>query len=152
LRLEDAARDVAEGNITLEEELDAALHNAVTERSIRLEGQGAFHNPPEQSITYELDMEAFQRSAKAIAARQERTAALMRNARPIPSSNINPSVSNSSVCGRGGGVRILPPLSPSHNSCSPHTSPCCYDSGLCYRAAGQCIDHCGSISYAPVIC
>ncbi len=40
-RLEDAARDVAEGNITLEE-LDKALHDAVTERNIRLAGQAAF--------------------------------------------------------------------------------------------------------------
>jgi hypothetical protein len=40
-RLEQAARDVADGKITLEE-LDKALHNAVTERNIRLADQGAF--------------------------------------------------------------------------------------------------------------
>jgi hypothetical protein len=58
---------VADGKITLEE-LDAALHNAVTERNIRLGGQGAFYNPPEEPATYEFNMEAFQRSARAIAA------------------------------------------------------------------------------------
>jgi hypothetical protein len=40
-RLERAARDVADGKITLEE-LDQALHNAVTERNIRLADQEAF--------------------------------------------------------------------------------------------------------------
>jgi hypothetical protein len=137
---------VAEGNITLEE-LDKALHDAVTERNIRLGGQGAFYNPPEQSTTYELNMEAFQRSARAIAARRERTAALMRNARPLPSSNNNPSVSNSSVGGSDPSSHIA-----ELQLLALHTSPFCYDSGLCYRASGQCIDHCGNIPYAPVIC
>ncbi len=40
--LEEAAKDVADGKITLEE-LDKALHDAVTDRNIRLAGQGAFY-------------------------------------------------------------------------------------------------------------
>jgi hypothetical protein len=44
-------------------------------------------------------MEAFNRSARAISTRRERTAAMTRNARPLPSSNINPGISNSSVEG-----------------------------------------------------
>ncbi len=40
-RLGDAARDVADGKITLEE-LTKALHDAITDRNIRLAGQGAF--------------------------------------------------------------------------------------------------------------
>ncbi len=80
-RLERAARDVADGKITLEE-LDKALHDAITDRNIRLGGQGAFHNVSEQPATIEFSMEAFQRSARAIAARRERTAELMRKARP----------------------------------------------------------------------
>jgi hypothetical protein len=44
------------------EELDAALHNAVTAWNIRLENQGAFYNPPDQPTTIELKMEAFNRS------------------------------------------------------------------------------------------
>ncbi len=44
-------------------------------------------------------MEAFQRSAAAIARNRERTAALMRAAKPRPSANINTSISNSSVEG-----------------------------------------------------
>jgi hypothetical protein len=59
---------VADGTITLEE-LGKALHDAVTERNIRLGGQGAFYNPPEQPTTIELNMEAFNRSARAIAIR-----------------------------------------------------------------------------------
>ncbi len=84
-RLERAARDVADGKITLKE-LDKALHDAVTDRNIRLGGQGAFHNVSEQPVTHKFSMEAFQRSARAIAACRERTAELMRNARPLPSS------------------------------------------------------------------
>ncbi len=42
-RLEQAARNVADGKITLEE-LDKALHNAVTERNVRLADQGAFYD------------------------------------------------------------------------------------------------------------
>jgi hypothetical protein len=45
-RLEEAARDAADGKIKLEE-LDKALHDAVTARNIRLAGQGAFYSPPE---------------------------------------------------------------------------------------------------------
>jgi hypothetical protein len=97
-RLEDAARGVADGKITLEE-LDKALHGAVTDRDIRLAGQGAFYNLPEEPATYEFNKEAFQRSAREFAARRERTAALMRNARPLPSSGIQPNVLNSSVGG-----------------------------------------------------
>ena len=90
---------MADGKITLEE-LDKAFHDAVTDRNIRLGGQGAFYNPPEEPATYEFNMEAFQRSARAIAARRERTAQLiMRNARPLPSSGIQPNVLNSSVGG-----------------------------------------------------
>ncbi len=65
---------MADGKIALEE-LDAALHNAVTARNIRLGDRSAFYNPPDQPTTIELNMEAFNRSAKAI------TAALMRNAK-----------------------------------------------------------------------
>jgi hypothetical protein len=81
------------------EELDNALHDAVTERNIRLGGQGAFYNPPEQPTAIELNMEAFNRSARAIAIRRERTAALMRAAKPLPTMDINLDVSNSSVRG-----------------------------------------------------
>ncbi len=60
------------------EELDKALHDdAVTDRNIRLAGQGAFYKPLEEPATYDFKMEAFQRSARAIAARRERTAALI---------------------------------------------------------------------------
>jgi hypothetical protein len=116
LRFADAARDVADGKITIEE-LTEALHGAVTDRNIRLACQGAFYNPPEQPAVIELDMEAFDRSARALAIRRERTAALMRNAKPLSSSDNNLGVSNSSV-----GVLILSPLSPSH-SCSPPYLP-----------------------------
>jgi hypothetical protein len=95
-RLEEAARDVADGTITLEE-LDKALYDAVTARNIRLAGQGAFYNPPEQPAVIELNIEALNRLARAIAVRRERTAALMRNAKPLPSTDINPEVLNSSV-------------------------------------------------------
>ncbi len=92
-RLGDAARDVAEGNITLEE-VTSAILNATRDGNLRLADQGAFYNPPEQPATIELDMEAFNRSAMAIARNRERTAALMRNARPRPSSDINPGISS----------------------------------------------------------
>jgi hypothetical protein len=105
---------VADGKITLEE-LTKALHDAVTDGNIRLANQGAFHNVPEEPATIELDMEAFNRSTRAIVIRRERTAALKRNSRPLPSSDINLGVSNSSV-----GVLILPPLSPSHSCSPPH--------------------------------
>jgi hypothetical protein len=68
-RLEEAARDVADGKITLEE-LDAAIHNAVTTaRNIRLGDQGDFYNPPDQPTAIKLNMEAFSRSERAIAIR-----------------------------------------------------------------------------------
>jgi hypothetical protein len=89
---------VADGKITLKE-LGKALHDAVTDLNNRLGGQGAFHNVSEQPATNEFSMEAFQHSARAIAARRERTAELMRNARPLPSSGIQPNVLNSSVDG-----------------------------------------------------
>jgi hypothetical protein len=73
---------VEEGKITIEE-LSKALHDAVTDRNIRLGCEGAFYNPPEQPAVIELDMEAFNRSARAISISRERTAALMRNARPL---------------------------------------------------------------------
>jgi hypothetical protein len=44
-------------------------------------------------------MEAFNRSVRAIAIGRERTAALMRNARPLPTSGINLDILNSSVGG-----------------------------------------------------
>ncbi len=68
-------------------------------RNLRLIDQGAFYNPPEEPTTIELDMEAFNRSAMAIARNRERTAALMRNARPLPTSGINNDILNSSVEG-----------------------------------------------------
>jgi hypothetical protein len=59
-RLEDAARDVAEGKITLEKVTTRAIiMNAIRDRNLRLADQGAFYNPPEQPTTIELDMEAF---------------------------------------------------------------------------------------------
>jgi hypothetical protein len=97
-RLYRASKDVADGEISVEE-LAKAIHDALTERNIRLGAQGAFYNPPEQPAGINLDMEAFNRSARAISIRRERTAALMRNARPLPSSNINPGILNSSVEG-----------------------------------------------------
>jgi hypothetical protein len=57
-RLKEAARDVAEGNLTLEE-LTKTIHNACTARNIRLGIQGAFYNPPDQPTMYKFDMEAF---------------------------------------------------------------------------------------------
>jgi hypothetical protein len=97
-RLIDAAHDVAGGKITLEE-VTRAITDAIRDRNLRLANQGAFHNPPEQPAVINLDMEAFNRSAAAIARGRERTAALMRNARPRPSSDINPDILNSSVEG-----------------------------------------------------
>jgi hypothetical protein len=77
-RLKEAARDVAEGNLTLEE-LTKAIHNACTDRNIRLATQGAFYNPPDQPTAYQFDMEAFQRSAAAIAKNSSNAR------RPVPS-------------------------------------------------------------------
>jgi hypothetical protein len=115
---------VADGKITLEE-LDKALHDAVTERNIRLAGQGGFYNPPEQPTTIELNMEVFNRSARAIAIRRERTAALMRNAKSLPLAYINPSISNSSV---GSSDSSSPIAEPQLLAPTPHLeamTPCC---------------------------
>ncbi len=81
-RMLEAVRDVAEGNISIED-LTAALSKAVTKKTLRLADQGAFYNPPEEPSVIELDMEAFNRSARAIAKNRERIAALMRNAKPL---------------------------------------------------------------------
>jgi hypothetical protein len=97
-RLKEAAKDVAEGNLTLEE-LTKAIYNACTDHNIRLATQGAFYNPPDQPKLYRFDMEAFQRSAAAIARNRERTAALIRAAKLLPSANNNTCISNSSVEG-----------------------------------------------------
>ncbi len=48
-RLKEAAKDVAEGNLTLKD-LTEAIRNACTERNLRLGDQGAFYNPPDQYI------------------------------------------------------------------------------------------------------
>ncbi len=82
-RLYRAAKDVADGEISIEE-LTKALHDAVADRNIRLAGRGAFYNVPEKPRVIELNMEAFNRSARAIAIGRERTAALMHNTRPNP--------------------------------------------------------------------
>jgi hypothetical protein len=55
-------------------------------------------------------MEAFQRSARAIAARRERTAKRMRESQPLPSSGIQLNVSNSSVEGSDSSSPIAGPL------------------------------------------
>ena len=52
-RLKEAAKDMAEGNLTLED-LTKAIHNACTERNIRLVNQGAFYNPPDQQTSYQF--------------------------------------------------------------------------------------------------
>ncbi len=82
-RLGDAARDVAEGEITLEE-VSRAIIDAVRVHNLRLADLGAFYNPPEEPQFIELDMEKFNRSALVIARGRERTAALIRNAKPRP--------------------------------------------------------------------
>ena len=70
-RMFKAVKDVAEGEISIEE-LTVALNNAVTDRNLRLIAQGAFHNVPEEPRVIELNMEAFNRSARAIASNRER--------------------------------------------------------------------------------
>jgi hypothetical protein len=97
-RLEHAARDVAEGNITLEEVI-GAIRNALRGRNLRLANQGAFYNPPEEPAIIELDMEKFNRSAEAIPRGRERAVSYMRNAKPRPTSEVNNNVSSSSVEG-----------------------------------------------------
>jgi hypothetical protein len=115
-RLEEAARDVADGTITLEE-LNKTLHDAVTARNIRLAGQDLFYNPPEQPAVIELNMEAFNRSTRAIVIHRERTAALVRAAKPLPSTNINPDVSSRSV---GGSDPSSPIAEPQLLTPTPH--------------------------------
>ncbi len=44
-RLGNAARDVAEGRLTLEEVI-GAIRNALRDRNLQLANQGAFLNPP----------------------------------------------------------------------------------------------------------
>ncbi len=51
-RLKEAAKDVAEGNLTLEDLTTKAIQKACTERNIRLGNQGAFYNPPDQPSLY----------------------------------------------------------------------------------------------------
>ncbi len=114
-RLGHAARDVAEGKTITLEEVTKAILDAIRDRNLWLADQGAFYNPPEQPTTIELDMEAFNRSVMAIARHRERTAALMRNARPLPSSDINPGILNSRM-----GIWILLPLSQSPSFSPPH--------------------------------
>ncbi len=57
-RLGDAARDVAEGRLPLEE-VAKAIRNAVRDYNLRLADRGAFYNPPEEPQVIELDMEKF---------------------------------------------------------------------------------------------
>ncbi len=87
-RLGDAARDVAEGRLPLEE-VTKVIQNAVRDYNLRLADRGAFYNPPEEPQVIELDMEKFNHSDMAIARGKEKIAALIRNAKPHPSSNIN---------------------------------------------------------------
>ncbi len=86
-----------------------AILDAIRDRNLRLIDQDAFYNPPEQPTTVESDMEAFNRSAMAIARNRERTAALIRNARPLPSSNTNNDILNSSVEGADPSSPIVEP-------------------------------------------
>ncbi len=106
-------------------EVTKAILDAIRDRNLRLADQGAFYNPPEQPTTIELNMKAFNRSAMAIARGRERTAALMRNARRLPSSGINPGILNSSV----GGLDPSSPITePQLLASTPHLSamtPCC---------------------------
>jgi hypothetical protein len=114
-----AVKDVAEGEISIEE-LMVALNNAVRSRNLRLIAQGAFHNVPEEPRVIELNMEAFNRSAYAIARNRERTAALMRNAsRPLTTSGINNDISSSSVEGL---VPSTPIAEPQLLASTPHLS------------------------------
>ncbi len=89
---------MAEGRLTLEE-VTKAIQNAVRDYNLRLGDRGAFYNPPDEPQVIELDMERFNRSARAIARGKEKIAALIRNAKPHPSSSINHDTSNISVEG-----------------------------------------------------
>ncbi len=107
---------MAEGNLTLED-LTKAIQKACTERNIRLGNQEAFYSPPDQPTSYQFDMKAFQRSAAVIARNRERTAALMRAAKPLPSANINTGISSSSVEGL---VPSFPISEPQLLASTPH--------------------------------
>ncbi len=61
-----AVKDVADGEISIEE-LTKALNDAVADLNSRLVAQGAFYNVPEEPRVIELNMEAFNLSARAIA-------------------------------------------------------------------------------------
>ncbi len=112
-------KDVAEGEISIEE-LTVALNNAVRSRHLRLIAhQGAFHNVPEETRVIEPNKEAFNRSAEAIARNRERTAALMRKARPLTTSGINNDISSSSVEGL---VPSFPIAEPQLLASTPHLS------------------------------
>ncbi len=50
-RLYRAAKDVADGEISIEE-LTKAIHDALTDRNLRLGDQGAFYNVPEVVVIY----------------------------------------------------------------------------------------------------
>jgi hypothetical protein len=91
---------VADRKITLEE-LGKALHDAVTDRNrLCLTEQGAFYNVPDEPSTIELNMEVFSdRQERSPSAESTQPHSCATPARPLPSSNINPGVSNSSVEG-----------------------------------------------------
>ncbi len=119
-RLKEAAKDVAEGNLTLED-LTKAIREACTERNLCLGAQGAFYNPPGEQTSYQFNMEAFQRSAAAIARNRERTAALMRAAtKPLPTANINNNILNSS---EEGPDLPTPIVEPSRSALCPTFQP-----------------------------
>ncbi len=123
-RLGDATRHVAEGRLTLEE-VTKAIQNAVRDYNLRLADRGAFYNPPEEPQVIGLDMKKFNRSAMAIARGKKRIAALIRNAKPRPSSNINNDTSNISV---EGSDPSSPIAEPQLLASTPHrstTNPSC---------------------------
>ncbi len=113
-----AVKDVAGGDISIEE-LTVALNNAVRSRHLRKLAQGAYHNVSEEPRVIELNMEAFNRSAFAIARNRERAAAFMRNARPLTTSGINNDISSSSVDGL---VPSSPIAEPQLLASTPHLS------------------------------
>jgi hypothetical protein len=80
-RMFEAVKYVTEGEISIEE-LTKALHDAVARKNLRLIAQDAFYNVPEKPRMIELNMAAFNRSARAIAKNREYVAALRRNASP----------------------------------------------------------------------
>jgi hypothetical protein len=120
-RMFKVVNDVAEGDISVEE-LTVALNNAVRSRHLRQLAQGAYHNVPEETRVIELNMEAFNRSAFAIIARnRERAAAYMRlYARPLKTSGINNDISSSSSV--EGLVPPSPIAEPQLLASTPHLS------------------------------